>query len=168
MKDIFKNPILYYVAVPVMVGVWPLLIWAIYLPAARANVDEQMAQYKIAKSIMMEILTLDPDRLEFADSNDAATEFTYGSAVDKVANLCDIPPGKCDVHSGIIIETREQKSQSANVDLKQVDIASFAKFLSMIQFRWPSLQCESVTLGKKQNVPDNNLWDADIKFKYYY
>lgn len=168
MKDIFKNPILYYVAVPVMVSTWPLLVWAIYLPDARANVDEQVDQYKKAESIMMEILTLDPDRLEFADSNDAGTEFTYGNAVDKVANLCDIPPSKCDVHSGIIIETREEKSQSANVDLKQVDISKFSKFLSMIQFRWPSLQCESVTLSKKQNVTDNDLWDADIKFKYYY
>ena len=168
MKDIFKNPILYYVAVPVLVGLWPLLVWAIYLPAAQDRVAEQMDQYKQAEPLMMDILTLDPGRLEFAEPNETDTEFTYGGAVDRVAGLCDISAGNCDVRTGIIVTTRGQKSQTANVDLKQVDMVKFAKFLSMIQLRWADLQCESIKLTKKENLLGNDIWDVDIKFKYYY
>ena len=166
MKDIYKNPILYCVVVPIIIGLWPLLVWAIYLPAAHKNIEDHKSQYKRAEDIMIEILTLDPDRLEFADSNDTAMEFTYGGAVDKVASLCNIPPSKYKVSTSMIITTREQKSQSATVDLKQVDIVKFARFLSMIQLRWANLQCERVKLTKKTNLPDT--WDVNIEFKYYY
>ena len=168
MKDIYKNPILYYIVVPVIVGLWPLLVWAIYLPAAQKDIEEQIAQYKKAEPIMMEILTLEPDRLEFADANDTAADFTYGEAIDRVASLCRIPPSKYNLSSAMIITTNDKKSQSASVDLKQVDIRKFARFLSMMQLRWVNLQCEQLKLTKKQNLPDNDMWDVDIKFKYYY
>ena len=32
MKDVYKNPILYYILVPVVVALWPLLVWSVYLP----------------------------------------------------------------------------------------------------------------------------------------
>jgi len=168
MKDIYKNPILYYITVPVIVGLWPLLVWAIYLPVAQKDVEEQMSQYKKAEPIMMEIFTLEPDRLEFADANDTAADFTYGEAIDRVASLCRIPPSKYNLSSAMIITSNDQKSQSASVDLKQIDIRKFARFLSMMQLRWPNLQCEQLKLTKKQNLPDNDMWDVDIKFKYYY
>ena len=166
MKDIYKNPMLYYIAVPVIVALWPLLVWALYLPAAQEDIKNQREQYKRAEPIMMEILTLDPERLEFADANDTATEFTYGNAVDSAANSCRILPSNCKVGTGIIITTREQKSQSGTVDLKQVEMVKFARFLSMIQLRWPSLQCERVKLTQKEGPPD--VWDVNIEFKYYY
>jgi hypothetical protein len=168
MKDIFKNPILYYIAVPVIVGLWPLLVWAIYLPKAQKDVEEQMAQYKRAEPIMMEILTLEPDRLEFVDANDTAADFTYGEAIDRIASLCRIPPSKYNVNSGKIIPVRGQDNQNASINLKEIDIRKFARFLSMLQLRWANLQCERLKLSKKQNLPDNDLWDVDIELKYYY
>ena len=168
MRDIYKNPVLYYIAVPVPAGLWPLLVWAIYLPAARDRVAEQMDQYRQSESVMMEILALDPERLEFSEPNDTETEFTYIGAVDRVARLCDISAANCDVRTGLAVTTREQKSQTANVDLKEVDIVKFAKFLSMIQLRWVDLQCESAKLTRKENLPGNDIWDVDIRFKYYY
>jgi len=168
MKDMYKNPILYYIAVPVLVGLWPLLVWAIYLPDAQDRIAEQMDQYKQSESVMMEILTLDPERLEFAEPNEADTEFTYSGAVGRIAGLCDISEANYNVRTGIVVTTREQKSQSANVDLKEVNIVKFAKFLSMVQLRWIDLQCESAKLTKKENLPGNDVWDVDIRFKYYY
>ncbi|MHC4120108.1 MAG: hypothetical protein ACYSWO_21655 [Planctomycetota bacterium] len=168
MRDISRNPMLYYIAVPVLAGMWPLLVGAMYLPATQDSVAEQMAQYKQAEAVMMEILTLDPERPDFAEPNEAATEFSYGAAVDRVARLCDIPANNCAVHTGVIVTTREQKSQTANVDLKLVDIVKFTKFLSMIQLRWADLQCESVKLTRKDTLGDDDMWDVDVKFKYYY
>jgi hypothetical protein len=167
MRDLYKNPILYYIFVPLIVGLWPLLVWAVYLPDAQKSVDEHITQYKKAEPIMMEILTLDPDRLEFVDPNNTAPEFTW-TAVDQIANRCKIPEKKCDLRSGMKIKSGGQEQQGATVNLKEVGITDFAEFLSTIQLRWVNLQCESVKLTKKPNLPGNDLWDVDIKFKYYY
>jgi hypothetical protein len=155
----------YYILVPVVVGLWPLLVWAMYLPAADENLKDWENQHRKAEAIMMEILTLDPDRLQFVDSNDPGTEFTYG-VVDKVAGSCGIPPSKYKLNSGMLITNKNQKSQSASVSLRQIEIVKFAKFLSTIQLRWANLQCNRVKLTKKQGMPD--MWDIDIEFKYYY
>ncbi len=168
MKDIYKNPILYYIAVPIIVGLWPLLVWAVYLPNAEKNVQEQMDQYKRAEPIMMEILTLEPDRLEFDDANDTAAEFTYREAINRIATICRIPPSKCNLSTAMVITTKGQKSQSASIDLKEIDVRKFARFFSMMQLRWPNLQCERLKLSKKQNLPDNDMWDVDMELKYYY
>jgi len=164
MKEIYKNPILYYILVPVVIGLWPLLVWAICLPAAEKKLEAQQAQYKRAEAIMMEILTLDPDRM--TDANDAPAEFTYDRAVERVAGSCRIPPNKYKLSPIMPMTISGQKSQSATVNLKQIDIVKFAEFLSMIQLRWANLHCNRVKLTKKQGLPD--MWDVDIEFKYYY
>jgi hypothetical protein len=168
MKDVYKNPILYYIAVPVLIGLWPLLVWAVYLPNAQQDIKGELEQCLTAKPIMDEIINLEPERLEFADANDTAAEFTYGEAIDRIASLCRIPPSKYNLSSAMVMTTRGQKSQSASVDLKEIDIRKFARFFSMMQLRWPNLQCERLKLSKKQNLPDNDMWDVDIELKYYY
>lgn len=166
MKDIYRNPILYYILVPAVVVLWPLLVWAIYLPAADKGIENQLAQNKEAEAAMVDILTLDPDRCRYADSNDVSVEFTYDSAVAMTADSCGIPPSKYKLSAGMLMTSRDQKSQSASVNLKQIDIVKFTRFLSMIQLRWANLQCDWVKLSKKAGLPD--MWDVDIKFKYYY
>lgn len=166
MKDIYKNPILYYIGTPVIVLLWPLFVWAIYLPAAEKDVIDQQAHYRKAEAAMMEILTLDPDRRELADANNVGAEFNYAGAIDSVARSCGIIPSKYKLSSGTLQTTSGQRSQSATVNLKQVEIVKFARFLSMIQLRWANLQCNRVKLTKKPGLPD--MWDVDIEFKYYY
>jgi len=80
--------------------------------------------------------------------------------------LCGIPSTDYKLSSGIIIESGGQKSQSAQVSLKKVDIVKSARFLSTIQLRWANLQCSRVKLTKKKGLPD--VWDVDLEFKYYY
>lgn len=166
MKDIYKNPFLYYIAIPVIVGLWPLLVWAVYLPNAKTNIKEQLDQYKIAEDIMLEILALDPERLEITDANEVGAEFTYFNAVRSVANICGLQPSEYDLSTDVIGSSGEQTIQNAKVSLTQVNIVTFTRFFSMIQSLWANLQCESVRLRKKENVPD--MWDVDITFKYYY
>jgi len=164
MKDIYKNPILYYILVPAAVALWPSLVWTIYLPHAQESCDNELTQCKKAEQIVLEIFSLDPDRA--IDANDAPADFTYASAVNRVAGLCKIPPTKYNLSTRMIMKSDRQKSQSANVTLKEVDIVSFARFLSLIQNRWPNLQCNRVKLTKKEGLPD--VWDVDMELKYYY
>jgi len=168
MRDIFKNPILYYIAVPLLVTLWPVLVWAIYLPAAHKDIEENLNQYNKAQDIMLKILNLDPGRLDFSDANDSSIEFTYDRAVERVTGLCDIAPSKYKLNSGLTIESGGQKSQSANVRLQEIDIVRFAKFLSLIQFRWPNLKCNRLKLTRKEGLPNLDVWDIDIELKYYY
>jgi hypothetical protein len=166
MKDILKNPILYYILVPTLVALWPLLVWSVYLPAAKRAWQTESKQYEKAQGIINEILTIDPDRLNFADTKNTADEFDYASALDQVAGSCGVPPTDYKLNSGRITSSSGQKSQSAKVTLKGVDITKFAKFLSTLQLRWANLQCTQVKLTKKKGLPDS--WDIDLDFKYYY
>ncbi|MBN1393365.1 MAG: hypothetical protein JW947_11270 [Sedimentisphaerales bacterium] len=166
MKDILKNPVLYYILAPVLVALWPLLAWGVYLPAAKRAWQAESKQYEKAQDVINEILAIDPDRLTFADTKNTATEFDYASAIDNTAAACGIPTTDYKINSGIIITSSGQKSQSAKVSLKGVDITKFSKFLSTLQLRWANLQCSQVKLTKKKGLPDS--WDIDLDFKYYY
>ncbi|MCP4260926.1 MAG: hypothetical protein GY774_25960 [Planctomycetes bacterium] len=166
MKDVFKNPILYYILAPVIVCLWPLLVWAVYLPAAEKNNEIQQKQFEKAEVIMMDILTLDPDRRDYTDSNDVDVEFNFDKVVAMIASTSKIPPSKWDLSAVAPQTVSGQKSQSATVSLQQVGVVKFAEFLSTIQFRWANLQCNRVKLTQKLGLPD--IWDVDIEFKYYY
>lgn len=166
MKDIYKNPVFYYVLVPVLVALWPLLVWGFYLPRAEKKWNLEKKQYEESQSKITEILNLDPERVDFAASKNAKTEFDYAIAVEKIASLCQIPASNYSLSSGMVMTAGGQKSQSAKVGLKQVDITKSARFLSMIQLRWAKLQCVQVKLDKKKGLPD--MWDIDIDFKYYF
>ncbi len=168
MRDIYKNPVVYYIAVPLLVALWPVLVWAIYLPSAQKDLDEDLNQYNKAQDIMLKILNLDPGRLDFRDPNESSVEFTYDRAIERVTGLCDIAPGKYKLNSGLPIESNGQKTQSANVRLQEIDIVRFSKFLSLIQFRWPNLKCNRLKLTRKEGLPNMDVWDIDIELKYYY
>ncbi len=167
MKDIIKNPFFYYLVAPLAAALWPILIWTVYLPAAENKWQNDKAQYTKAQTIIEDILKDDPERLEFTDDKADSAEFNYASAIEKIASLCSISPSNYKLSSGIRMSTSEgQKSQNANVSLKDVDMARFAKFLSTIQMRWANLQCTKITLKKKKGREDR--WDIELGFKYYY
>lgn len=166
MKQIHKSPFFYYVAVPLVAALWPLLIWGIYLPSAQNGLRNDREQYEQAWEHITELLDIDYERLDFADAEGASAQFNYATAVQKTADLCQIRPTDYKLSSGMIMTSGGQKSQSANVSLDKVNIARFARFLSTIQLRWANLQCTKVTLKKRQPGPDN--WDIDVTLKYYF
>ncbi|MFH1370144.1 MAG: hypothetical protein ABII09_02495 [Planctomycetota bacterium] len=166
MKDIYKNPQFYYILVPVVAVLWPIVIWGVYLPAARARFRNDEGQYHKAQEVIDELLTVDPERLDFTQEKGASANFDYATAVQQAAQFVSIPAAGYRLSSSPIITSKGQKSQSANVSLKDVDITKAARFLSTIQLRWSSIQCTKMTLKKKKGLPD--LWDVDFNFKYFY
>ena len=107
-----------------------------------------------------------PGKETFVDSKASASEFEYANAVDKVATSCKISSMDYELSAKPPRTSKGQKTQSCHVELKQVDITRFARFLSTIQLRWANLQCENVTLTKGKDRPDT--WKVDLDFKYYY
>ena len=88
MKDIYKNPTLYYILAPIVVVLWSLVVWGFYLPEAEHKWQAEKSQYNKAQAIMVDILALDPDRIEFADSKTTAAEFDYANAVERAGLQC--------------------------------------------------------------------------------
>lgn len=163
MKDIHRNPVFYYILVPVLIGLWPLLLWAVYIPEAQSAYEDELKDVKKGRIAITKILEIDPDRLEQSKDRKKGAQFDYANAIDKMASLYNIA---YKIASKPARTTGGEKTKSATVNLSNVDIASFAKFLSTIQIRWSKLQCENVTLKKIKGLP--NKWDIVINFKYYY
>jgi hypothetical protein len=166
MKDIYKNPILYYILVPCLVALWPLLVWAVYLPGAKSSYKQEADQYLEAQLTIATILERDPARLELTDPNKTTDKFDYATAVGDVARMCGISAINYTVSSKPVRTSGGKKSKSAKVVLKDIDIKRFASFLSKIQLRWANLQCESVTLTQKKGLVD--VWKVDLDFKYFF
>ena len=161
MKDLHKNPILYYVLIPVLVGMWPLSLWFKYLPSARANLQQQKQDMVDANDLITEILTMDPDRLDYAKTAHGETaEFSYGDAINQVAKACGIPT------PSLSEDRKTVKSQAASVKIDSVDIVRCANFLSTLQLRWSNLQCTEVHLTQKKGLKD--MWDVSLRFNYYF
>jgi hypothetical protein len=156
----------YYVIAPVIAALWPIVIWGVYLPGAHGSFGEDKNQYEKAQPIISELLVVDPERLNAAQEKGVSSEFDYATAVQKTAEFCSVPAGNYKLSSAAIVTTEGQKSQSASVSLKDVDVTKATRFLSTIQLRWSGLQCTKVTLKKKKGLPDS--WDVDFTFKYFY
>jgi hypothetical protein len=166
MRDIYKNPMLYYLIAPILVGIWPLLVLAMYLPAARDSMSDERAQCVEGQTYILDILKYDPERLSFGTGADASGEFSYNKAINWAANLCGIRSTSIAISAGGIITSADKKTQNAKVTLKAIGIVQAATFLSQIQSRWVGLKCDQTTLTKKEGVPDQ--WDVDMKFWYTY
>jgi hypothetical protein len=166
MKYLQKYSIYIYIIVPALAAIWPALVLAKYLPSAEKKLEKDITAYAKANNTMLDIISLSPERIESEDPNKEKIEFSYDSVVNEVASFCKIPSGKCKWNTGSIFDSKNSKTQTANVTLNKIDITSFSKFLSVIQSRWPKLVCNKVKLNKKPNIPDE--WDINIDFKYYY
>ena len=166
MRELYRNPMLYYVLVPILVIVWPLLVWGYYLPKGQATLQKDQQLFSEAQDLMVELLRKDPDRLKAAHESQKLGKFTYAEAVDRVANLCRIPSGSLNLSTGNIVSSGGKKTQQARVVLSDVSIVQTAKFLSTIQAMWITLTCDSVKLSKREGMPDQ--WNMDLNFKYDY
>jgi hypothetical protein len=167
MREVYKNPMLYYLLIPVLIGMWPLLVLGVYLPRAEHDREVEGGLCVQGQACVFEILKIDPDRPNMASTNLVPAEFSYGAAVDRVANLCKIPASNWICQAGGIMASSGKKRQDAMVKLTNVGISQAARFLWRIQSMWPiRLTCESMKLQKKKGMPDQ--WDVDFSFLYYY
>ncbi len=165
MRDIIKNPMLYYILAPVLVGLWPTIVWW-YMPKAEKALEADQSEYVKATNAMVEILTLDPGRLEGQEKNRGTGVFSYGEAVSRVADRCQIGSRNHRCIAGPRANIGGKEIQPANVTLTDVGIVQTCTFLSTIQSMWVNLECESVDLKKKEGGPDR--WDVGLSFKYTY
>jgi hypothetical protein len=166
MREIYRNPVLYYLLIPALVGMWPLLVWGVHLPEAQRSAETERNLYIKGQNHIIDILQLDPERLKFADVNEVSGEFSYVSAVERVANLCRIPAGGWKYNAGNVVTINSKRRQDAKVKITDVSIVQAARFLSTMQSMWVNLTCEKVKLTRHKGMADQ--WNVDYSFVYYY
>lgn len=166
MKDITKEPIFYYVLVPVILAVWPLWLFAFGIPNAEAGYKREVSQYNNAEKLITQILEIDPQRLDYANAKKNGDTFDYTTAIDQVTKVCGISPTNYKLSASPVRKTKGgQQNQDASMTIDRIDIESLAKFLSVMHMRWASLQCSNLTLSKIKG--EKNAWKTDIRFIYY-
>jgi hypothetical protein len=167
VKDIYKKPIFYYVLLPIAVGLWPVWLFGLGIPASKNNLEKEIKDYNEAQKLIGEILgELDPQRLDYAKAKKDGGTFDYTTAVDQVTRFCRIAPNDYKLSSSPLRKMKGgQKSQDAAVTVDRIDIERLAKFLSIMHMRWVNLQCTNVTLAKIKDEKD--AWKADVRFIYY-
>ena len=168
MKDLHKNPILYYILAPILVGIWPLLVWAAYLPGAKDALGDDLAFARKGQAMALSILALDPERADTVDANDTGVEFSYAEAVYKVARICDIPASKYKLNTKQITTKDKQMSQSAHLRSEEIGVVQLARFLSLIQYKWGTLQGDEATLNEVKSAVQRDVWTVELDFIYYY
>jgi len=164
MREIYKNPMLYYLLAPILVAAWPLLVWAVYLPKAERNSLADHALCLEGQGCILDILKYDPERLTGNTGPEVSLEFQYAKAFDRVANLCKIPSTSYNQTTSPPQTVNNKKTQNAQVTLTNVGIVQAADFLSTIQSMYVNLKCERLKLTKKEGLPDR--WDAEMTFWY--
>jgi hypothetical protein len=167
IKKLTRDPKLYYLLVPIVCAIWPLWVGVVSLPAAQKTWAAEQEQYRQIEQVIEQIQKFDPDRFIAEKDKGKAAPFSYPVVIEQVAKTCNIPSTEYKLQVGAVVKAKGgQQVQDADVTLRQVDIATFAKFISTMQIRWADLQCVSLKLTKQKGAAD--LWKADIDFKYYF
>lgn len=169
VKEMMKNPLVYFLGIPVLIAIWPLMLWAVYIPEVKEEWRDLATDYTKSVAVMKDILELDPERVDLAQAQKNSKEFDYAVVISNVTRACGIAPSQYDISSGLTMSSRssnKQKFQDASVSINDVSISRIAQFYSAMQLRWSNLQCVSLKLSRKKGM--NDSWDADFDFKYYY
>ncbi len=165
MREIYRNPMTYYLLAPILLSIWPLLVRLMYLPEAKRNLESDCNLCVQGQLHIDDILLYDSGRLDLSKDKAVSGEFTFANAINRTANKCTIPSASCDFTVGGM-GGAGKNTQSAKVTLKAVGITQTASFLSYIQSMWVGLKCDQIKLTKKKGMP--NQWDVEMKFWYTY
>ena len=106
MKDLIRNPIFYYIVIPVMVAIWPIWLATAGNASAEKNFDKELKRFEEAEEIITNILKLDPQRLDYAKANKESAGFDYAIAVDQATKLCNISPTSYRLSYGAVVRSR--------------------------------------------------------------
>ena len=163
-KDFYKKPVFYYIFVPVLIAVWPCLVALVWLPNSKKAFANEQKIYSDANTVMMDILSYDPERTKNPGTTPVAKGFDYVNAISDAARLCSIATPNITTQSTRTAEGK--KIQDASVILQSVKIDAFANFIFLLQKRWANLECDSITLDKQKGFPD--AWKVTVKFRYHF
>lgn len=167
MKEILKNPNLYYIAAPVLAAVWALLAAVVFYPGAvEAYEQDARPEYEQSQELIEKILTLQPQRLQYSIENGTDRPFDFGEVVTALTTAFKIPTSRYTLNVRGEVNRGGKNARTATMEVKEIDVERLARFLSTMLSAWPDLKCEKLTLDKAKTGKDN--WNVDMTLTYYY
>lgn len=164
MKDIYKNTVLYYILIPVLIAFWPIMIKAVYLPKLVELKQKEQAEFESAQKVADQIIQLDPSRLNVANRENVEVDFDYATVFNKIASQYSIRPNQYSVSEKPAQLSRGKKNQDARVELEGIDLKTFSQFLSTLLQNWSDLECQDIELIQNKGLKDS--WNISLRFKY--
>jgi len=165
-KEFYKKPDFYFFIVPGIALVWVLTISLLSLPTAGSKYDRREENWSSMKPYIINILRLDPERLNYKDQESLSADFDYANTVQYFTETSDILSSSYSLKSDRILSRGGRKTKGANLTIKSVGIENFTLFLSKMMLRWPDLQCDNIKLTKLKDSPDS--WQVVLRFTYNY
>jgi hypothetical protein len=164
MKQYLKTPMFYMVVVPAAAGLWMLYSWMIAYPASVTRYQDSKTQYDEAQNMIKQILTLEPQRLNFKQDKNGTAAFDYTNVIDQFTKDFNIAPDNYTLNVRGITKREGKSVKGADLSIKAIDIEKLCKFLSAVLARWPELECDTFRLDKLD--AGKNAWKVTLHFTY--
>ncbi|MHC5102257.1 MAG: hypothetical protein ACYSOQ_02450, partial [Planctomycetota bacterium] len=74
MKIDYKNPTVYYIAVPVIAGLWAILAGFVFYPAAIEAWEQSRSDFESGEKHIKQLIALQPKRLDYKVDQKAKPE----------------------------------------------------------------------------------------------
>lgn len=167
MKIDFKNPNFYYIAVPVIAGLWAALAGLVFYPSSMEAWENGQKDYESAEKQIEQLVILQPKRLSYkVDEKAEPEEFDFTKTINDFARIFSISDSNYNLTVRGQTKRAGRQTRSATIVIKTIDIEKLAQFLSAMLLRWPELKCENLGFEKIKN--SKNSWKVDMKLVYYY
>ena len=127
MKQYLKKPMFYIIVVPAAAGLWMLYSWMIAYPASVTKYQNSKTQYDEAQNLIKQILTLEPQRLNFKQDKNETAAFDYTNVIDQFTKDFNIAPDNYTLNVRGITKREGKSVKGADLSIKAIDIEKLCK-----------------------------------------
>ena len=167
MKIDYKNPTVYYVAVPVIAGLWAILAGFFFYPASIEAWEKSRSDFESVEKQIKQLVALQPKRLDYkVDQKAKPEEFDFTKTINDFARVFSISDSNYNLTVRGQTKRAGRETRSATIVIKTIDIEKLAQFLSAMLLRWPELKCEVLSVEKVKKTKNN--WKVNMSMTYYY
>ena len=167
MKIDYKNPTVYYIAVPVIAGLWAILAGFVSYPASIEAWEQSRSDFESVEKQIKQLIALQPKRLDYkVDQKAKPEEFDFTKTINDFARVFSISDSNYNLTVRGQTKRAGRETRSATIVIKTIDIEKLAQFLSAMLLRWPELKCEVLSVEKVKKTKNN--WKVNMSMTYYY
>ncbi|RKY09999.1 MAG: hypothetical protein DRP56_01855 [Planctomycetota bacterium] len=167
MKIDPKNPNVYYIAAPVLAGLWAILAVFVFFPSSTDAWEKEQSDFESVAKQIKQLATLQPKRLAYkVDEKAKPEDFDFTKTINEFARIFSISDSNYNLTVRGRTKRAGRQTRSATIVIKTIDTEKLAQFLSAMLLRWPELKCEVLSFEKVKNTKNN--WKVNISLTYYY
>ena len=167
MKIDYKNPTVYYIAVPVIAGLWAILAGFVFYPASIEAWKQSRSDFESVEKQIKQLIALQPKRLDYkVDQKAKPEELDLTKTINDFARVFSISDSNYNLTVRGQTKRAGRETRSATIVIKTIDIEKLAQFLSAMLLRWPELKCEVLSVEKVKKTKNN--WKVNMSMTYYY